>query len=86
MGKIGRIRCDHRARFCEGGNMESIYSITFKPNKIWYGQDFRYHCGIPPGIRFAIDKIWEKKGFWLKAPGYGGKPYGNGRIFVPYKQ
>jgi hypothetical protein len=67
-----------------------IKYITFKPgNTVRYGQDFSYHIGVPADIRFEVDDdgpFKSKDGLWLKAPGYGGEPYGDGAIFVLWKQ
>jgi hypothetical protein len=54
--------------------------LKFKRNCIWYLQDFRVLRGIPVGIWFDCDD----EGDYLRiiAPGHGGKPYGNGAIFV----
>lgn len=60
-------------------------TLTFKEgNGILYGQDFKYRWGIPSGTEFEVDKI-ERESCWLKASGYGGKPYGDGRLWVPYR-
>ena len=59
-------------------------TIRFKPdNKVFYGQDFRCFVGAPAGVEFEVVKM-KGTGCWLKAPGYGGKPYGNGKLYIPY--
>lgn len=62
-----------------------IRYITFRPNTFRYGQDFAYRRGVPAGVRFEVVDWWSD-GYWLRASGYGGKPYGNGRIFFPFRQ
>lgn len=51
-------------------------------NKIVFSQDFRVWEGLPSDVDF--DVIPQVKGDSVKlvAPGYGGKPYGNGAIYV----
>lgn len=53
--------------------------ITFKPNKLFYSQDFRMHRGVPAGVRFFATQAGRH---WiLQAPGYGEPgAYGNGRL------
>ena len=55
-----------------------------KGNKILYGQDHAYWVGVPHDVEFEVIKVWEN-GMWLKGPGYGGEPYGNGPILVFFK-
>lgn len=57
-------------------------TIKFKlGNKIAYGQDFNYWHGLPSNIEFTVEEIDENHAV-LKGPGYGGKPYGNGKIYI----
>lgn len=60
-------------------------TITFQENRILYFQDMNYFRGIPSGVEFTIETIDEKSAR-LSAPNYGGKPYGNGKIFIPRSQ
>ena len=50
-------------------------------NKIKYSQDFSQWVGIPSGIEFDVEIPYPGQAR-LKAPGYGGRPYGNGVIIV----
>lgn len=57
--------------------------IKFKRgNKVPYFQDFRFMRGVKSGIWFKVTKFSGNNGMWLQAPGFGGKPYGNGQICV----
>lgn len=61
--------------------------VSFEPdNEILYGQDFSIWRGIDSGIIFEVDEHLIGSGVWLKAPGYGGSPYGCGRIVIYYNQ
>ena len=53
-------------------------------NKILYGQDFAFWVGVPHDVEFEVVKVW-KGGMWLRGPGYGGEPYGNGPILVFFR-
>lgn len=53
-------------------------------NKILYGQDFALWVGVPHDVEFEVVRV-ERNGMWLKGPGYGGGPYGNGPILVFFK-
>lgn len=55
-----------------------------KGNKILYGQDFAIWCGVPHDVEFEVVKVCDSY-MVLKGPGYGGKPYGNGRIYVYFR-
>ncbi len=55
-----------------------------KGNRIVYRQDFASWVGVPHDVEFEVVKVW-KDGMWLKGPGYGGEPYGNGPIFVLFR-
>ena len=52
-----------------------------KDNKINYGQDFFQKVGIPHGVDFCVSVV-DSNCVKLTAPGYGGKPYGNGALYV----
>jgi len=52
-----------------------------KRNRIRYGQDFFQHVGLPSGVDFDVT-IDDANCATLRAPGYGGTPYGNGAIHV----
>ena len=58
-------------------------------NEIPYGQDFAQWRGVDSNVVFTqcLDNpIFKKKeDVWLRAPGYGGEPYGNGRIVIRKK-
>lgn len=59
--------------------------VYFTENNIGYGQDFAWHRGLPAHLIFEeVDKgVFHREGdLWLKAPGYGKEPYGNGQIVV----
>jgi hypothetical protein len=58
--------------------------MKFPPNnKIRYGQDFRFFMGVPSDVDFTVEFIGKDKSLArLTAPGYGGKPYGNGAIYL----
>lgn len=55
-----------------------------KKNEIPFGQDFGQHKGLPTDVVFEVcDDPFPTEGrIWIRAPGYGMKPYGNGRITV----
>jgi len=55
--------------------------VTFGDNGIAYGQDHRFFIGIPRDINFET-KVVNDTLIKLTAPEYGGKPYGNGTIYV----
>ena len=61
------------------GKMETI---IFDENCFSYGQDMGSHIGIPTDVEFSIKEFGCKDKVSLIAPGYGGKPYGNGAIFI----
>lgn len=52
-----------------------------KGNKIAFCQDFAVWEGLPNGVDFEVSPVG-KDSVKLVAPGYGGKPYGNGAIYV----
>jgi len=59
--------------------------VYFKDNTIPYGQDFSWFKGIPSYIIFEIDEklpFQDGTTIWLKAPGYGKDPYGNGSLAI----
>lgn len=55
-----------------------------KGNRIIYWQDFAPHYGVPHDVEFEIEKVYDTY-MVLKGPGYGGKPYGNGKIYVFFR-
>lgn len=58
-------------------------TVRFKEgNSIPYGQDMGIHKGVPSGIDFDVRLENDGNGAVLRAPGYGGKPYGNGAIYL----
>ena len=54
-------------------------------NDIVFGQDHAWWVGVPSNLTFEVDEIWKDGKVWLSAPGYGGEPYGNGKILVYLK-
>ena len=59
--------------------------MKFPPdNKIKYGQDFSQHVGVPSGVDFEIEKAEDtiSYAYELTGPGYGGEPYGCGKMYV----
>lgn len=63
--------------------------IALKGNTIKYYQDFADWEGVPIGVVFTVDKpgfFCGDNTIWLKAPGYGGEPYGNGKIGVRVRE
>jgi hypothetical protein len=67
--------------------LEKSTKIRFEPNnEVVYGQDMSVWQGVDHTLVFEVDKHMEERGVWLIAPGYGGNPYGNGRILVYYNQ
>ena len=58
--------------------------MTFlKNNRIQYGQDFSFYCGIPAGVNFSVRKCSADGRYDLIAPGYGAPgDYGNGSLHV----
>jgi hypothetical protein len=63
--------------------------VRFEPgNNVVYGQDFSVRQGIDHTIIFRVEDFRKSDdgGVWLVAPGFGGNPYGNGRIIVYYNQ
>ena len=50
-------------------------------NKVIFSQDFRIWEGLPSDVDFEVHPIGQNS-VKLVAPGYGGKPYGNGAIYV----
>jgi hypothetical protein len=60
--------------------------VGFAPNnQVFYSQDFSVCRGIDSNVVFTVTNHFDS-GVWLSAPGYGGTPYGNGRILVLYNQ
>ncbi len=55
--------------------------IFSENNQIRCGQDFFQKIGVPNGIDFDVKLIGDEVAE-LRAPGYGGVPYGNGMIIV----
>ena len=57
-----------------------------KGNTIAYMQDDEGDWGIPHDVEFKVTKVSKRRlvggGWQLRADGYGGDPYGNGRLFV----
>jgi hypothetical protein len=55
-------------------------------NTLVFGQDMSWWQNVPSDVTFTVDGYLTEKtkvtGLWLKAPGYGGDPYGNGKILV----
>jgi hypothetical protein len=55
-------------------------------NNLIFGQDLSWWQNVPSDVTFTVDGYMTEKskitGVWLRASGYGGKPYGNGRILV----
>ena len=49
-------------------------------NQCCYAHDMNFHRGIPSGIVF--DVIAAGSAIILSAPGYGGTPYGGGKIMT----
>jgi hypothetical protein len=41
--------------------------------------DMQFYAEIPHGIDFSVEKGWGGS-IELTAPGFGGKPYGNGSV------
>lgn len=65
--------------------MSGVMRATFKKtNTIPYGQDMQFFRGIPTHIKFTFCP-YNKERIILKAPNYGGDPYGNGYIYVSVK-
>lgn len=63
-----------------------IGTLTFRPdNKVWYRQGIVYHRNVPADVRFQVIVI-RRGGIWLRAPHYGMSPYGDGAIYVPFRQ
>ena len=64
-----------------GGNMKRIRFA--EGNTVRYGQDMRWHTGIPHGIWFDVEILGDDK-VRLRAPGYGHPypHYGNGAIYL----
>ena len=61
---------------------EPLVYITYKPgNQVPCFQDFHAFTGAPSGIRFAVYQATPTS-YRLVGPGHGGKPYGNGAIYV----
>lgn len=53
-----------------------------KKNKIHFMQDFQGWEGLPVGVVFDVEPGTNDNSYWIKAPGYGAKPYGNGKILI----
>jgi hypothetical protein len=63
-----------------------IGALTFRPdNKVWYRQGIVYHRNVPADVRFQV-VIIRRSGIWLRAPNYGMSPYGDGVLYVPFRQ
>lgn len=59
-------------------------TVTFPPgNTTHYLQDFTFRIGMPADVVFTVVKVTER-GVELRAPGYGGEPYGNGCIHISF--
>lgn len=60
-------------------------TLTFrKGNKIPYGQDHRFHRGLPHGVSFRARRLANARLVVLDAPGYGelGGDHGNGALYA----
>ena len=65
--------------------MKNKQKCYFLKNEISYGQDFSSKIGVPMDLIFKVvqDKfLCNENDIWLKAPGYGEEPYGNGQIVI----
>lgn len=51
-------------------------------NKIPYIHDGFAHRGIPSRVEFKAEYVNDGTTLRMVAPGYGGKPFGNGAIYV----
>ena len=83
---------EERRKRCEEQLRKFLVGVTLKfpkGNKISYGQDHGFWEGIPHNVEFVIESLLsiddDGVKLALSAPGYGGKPYGNGKIFVTFK-
>lgn len=61
--------------------------MKFPPgNKIVYGQDMAQWVGVPDDVDFLCEccSVGRDGNMLLRffGPGYGGKPYGNGALFI----
>lgn len=59
--------------------------VFLEGNKIRYGQDFSLWHGVDSNVVFTECKpivFMNDRDVWFTAPGYGGEPYGNGRIVI----
>lgn len=68
--------------------LEIKKKVYFTENSIVYGQDFTRKQGIKPYVFFdVVDKgiFNNEDDVWLRAPGFGEDPYGNGSIVVTKK-
>lgn len=55
--------------------------LRFKDgNRVRYFQDFSGWLGMPTEVTFTVAHSGDR--IRLTAPGYGGKPYGNGAIYI----
>jgi hypothetical protein len=59
--------------------------VRFGINAKWiaYAQDFQFgKRGLPGRVWFTVESVEANGQCRLTAPGYGGRPYGNGAIYV----
>lgn len=50
--------------------------------EVFYSQDFAFCKGtFPEDLEFTVEELGYGK-VCLRAPGYGGNPYGNGAIYM----
>jgi len=68
-------------------------TIRFRSdNQVFYGQDHSFHCGLPSGVDFTVERagsVNETETLWrMVACGYGclkrhdDRCYGNGALYV----
>ena len=50
-------------------------------NDIQYLQDFRVYTCLPDKVHFSVERL-HRGGAKLTGKNYGGKPYGNGAIYL----
>jgi len=56
--------------------------LQFKEgNNVLYSQDFKRYRGVPSNVTFTVEERIDCITV-LSAPGYGGNPYGNGKIYI----
>lgn len=82
------LKVGDTVQFDEGNSLVYYRACCFVWNhlKALSRQDLGWHRGVPHDVVFVVDEIITDWSVKLVGPGYGGEPYGNGKIIVYFDQ